>query len=62
MTPDGLPVIGKLSGANNLYIASGHAMQGVTLAPNTARVIADLILDGSSSVNLNYFNPERFSR
>jgi D-amino-acid dehydrogenase len=62
MTPDGLPVVGKLSGANNLYIASGHAMQGVTLAPNTARVIADLILDGSSSVNLSYFNPERFSR
>jgi D-amino-acid dehydrogenase len=62
MTPDGLPVIGKLSGASNLYIASGHAMQGVTLAPNTGHAIADLILDGSSSVNLNNFKPERFSR
>jgi D-amino-acid dehydrogenase len=62
MTPDGLPVIGKLSNASNLYVASGHAMQGVTLAPNTGRAIADLMLDGSSSVNLNHFNPERFSK
>ena len=62
MTPDGLPVIGKLAGASNLFIASGHAMQGVTLAPNTGRAVAELILDGSASVNLNDFNPERFSR
>ena len=62
MTPDGLPVIGKLSGASNLYIASGHAMQGVTLAPNTGRVLADLILDKKSAIDINSFNPERFSR
>ena len=62
MTPDGLPVIGKLSGASNLYVASGHAMQGVTLAPNTGRVLADLILDKKSATDISSFNPERFSR
>ena len=62
MTPDGLPVIGKLSGASNLYIASGHAMQGVTLAPNTGRVLADLIMDKKSAIDISSFNPERFSR
>lgn len=61
MTPDGLPVIGKLSGANNLYVASGHAMQGVTLAPNTARVISDLILNGNSTTDITSFSPQRFS-
>jgi D-amino-acid dehydrogenase len=60
MTPDGLPVIGKLSSGGNLFIASGHAMQGVTLAPNTARVIADLMIEGSSSINVDSFAPERF--
>lgn len=62
MTPDGLPVIGKLSGVSNLYISSGHAMMGVTLAPNTARAIADLILEGSSAIDICSFSPERFSR
>jgi D-amino-acid dehydrogenase len=61
MTPDGLPVIGKLSGVKNLYIASGHAMQGVTLAPNTGRAIADLILEGASSISIEEFTPERFA-
>jgi D-amino-acid dehydrogenase len=60
MTPDGLPVIGKLSSGGNLFIASGHAMQGVTLAPNTARSIADLMLEGSASINIDSFTPERF--
>jgi D-amino-acid dehydrogenase len=61
MTPDGLPVIGKLSGASNLYVASGHAMQGVTLAPNTARVISDLILNGNTTTDIKSFSPQRFS-
>jgi D-amino-acid dehydrogenase len=60
MTPDGLPIIGKLSGAKNLFIASGHAMQGVTLAPNTGRAVADLILERTSSINIEEFTPERF--
>ena len=62
MTPDGLPVIGKLSAINNLFLASGHAMQGVTLAPNTARAISDLIIDGSTNIKIIEFAPERFSR
>ena len=62
MTPDGLPVIGKLGKAKNLYVASGHAMQGVTLAPNTACAMADLILEGKSSINIDQFSPERFSK
>jgi len=60
MTPDGLPVIGKISGVSNLYISSGHAMLGVTLAANSARAITDLILDGTSAIDISSFNPERF--
>lgn len=62
MTPDGLPVIGKLSDFSNLFVASGHAMQGVTLAPNTALAVTQLILDGDSSFDLQSFSPERFQR
>ncbi|WP_171110100.1 MULTISPECIES: FAD-dependent oxidoreductase [Streptomyces] len=40
MTPDGLPVIGPLPGRENVLVASGHSMLGVTLAPVTADIIA----------------------
>lgn len=43
MTPDGLPVVGRLHGPSNTYIAGGHGMLGLTLAPGTGKYIADLI-------------------
>ncbi len=60
MTPDGLPVIGRLPGSDNLYVATGHQMLGVTLAPTTARALAEIIVSGSSSVSLTPFDPLRF--
>jgi D-amino-acid dehydrogenase len=61
MTPDGLPVIGKVGDISNLYIASGHAMQGVTLAPNTGKVMAQLLLRKESEIDISSFSPNRFN-
>jgi D-amino-acid dehydrogenase len=41
-TARGLPVIGR--GARGAWIAAGHGMMGVTLAPGTAKLIADDML------------------
>jgi D-amino-acid dehydrogenase len=60
MTPDGLPVIGRLAGSRSLYVASGHAMLGLTLAPRTGRLLADMILDGAEPDVLAPFSPRRF--
>jgi D-amino-acid dehydrogenase len=60
MAPDGLPVIGRLSGFKGLYVASGHAMLGLTLAPRTATLLAALILDGADPDVLRPFSPRRF--
>jgi D-amino-acid dehydrogenase len=60
MTPDGLPVIGLLSGFSNLAIASGHAMLGLTLAPATANALADLLTTGQPLEVLQPFAPDRF--
>jgi D-amino-acid dehydrogenase len=38
VTPDGLPRIGPV--ADGLYVATGHGMFGLTLAPATARKLA----------------------
>jgi len=62
MTPDGKPIIGRLGDLTNTYVSTGHGMLGVTLAPGTAAVLADLILRDRMSPNLNTFAPSRYLR
>lgn len=61
LTPDGLPIIGRLSPKDNLYVATGHGMLGVTLAPVTAVALADLIHSGASAIDIDAFSPDRFT-
>ena len=58
-TPDGLPLIGALPGFAGLYLATGHGMLGVTLAPATAAVLAPLVLRGELAPELASFDPAR---
>ena len=60
--PDGLPAIGRAPGFDNLYVATGHGMLGITLAPVTGAVIADLMVRGSADLDLTPFDPGRFVR
>lgn len=60
MTPDGIPVIGRLAPFGSVYVASGHAMLGLTLAPRTGALLADMILDGREPEALLPFSPARF--
>ena len=64
LTPDGLPLIGRLPGADNVYVATGHAMLGVTLAPATGAALARMMVDADSQVaaELAPFDPARFTR
>lgn len=62
MTPDGLPVIGRLGRHDNVTIASGHAMLGVTLAPATGEVVGDLLVGKGDRAVLAPFDPARFTR
>jgi len=47
MTPDGLPVVGPLTGRDSVLVASGHAKPGVTLAPATAELITAMVNAGT---------------
>ena len=60
-SPDGLPYIGFSSSVENLLVAGGHAMMGLSLGPATGKLIAVLANGNSTSVNLNAFDPNRFS-
>ena len=58
-TPDGLPLIGALPGLDGVYLATGHGMLGVTLAPATADLLAPLVLEGRAAPELAPFDPAR---
>ena len=60
-TPDHLPVLGATS-IEGLYVATGHFRHGILLAPITAKLTAELILRGRSSLDLAPFALQRFSR
>lgn len=60
MTPDGLPVIGRLGALRNTWVSSGHGMMGITLAPGTARALTTAITSGTVPVELAPFSPARF--
>ncbi len=45
-TPDGLPIIGPSAVVPNLVYATGHYRSGVLLAPLTARLVADAMIEG----------------
>ena len=58
-TADGLPLIGELPGHSGLFVAAGHGMLGVTLAPATAALLAPLVLEGRAAPELEPFAPGR---
>lgn len=45
-TPDELPLIGPSEASDRIVYATGHYRNGVLLAPLTAQIVADLIVDG----------------
>jgi len=60
-TPDGLPILGPVTGIKGLIIASGHEGDGIALSPITGKLIAQMIVDGRTDISLEEFRPDRFS-
>ncbi|WP_327583502.1 FAD-dependent oxidoreductase [Nonomuraea sp. NBC_00507] len=59
LLPDGLPIVDRLPGHDNVFLATGHGMLGVTLGPATGRALADFLLSGRRPAVLAPFS---FSR
>ena len=58
-TRDELPAVGASSTMRHVFYATGHYRNGVLLAPLTARVVADLVLDGKADESLARLDPRR---
>ena len=59
-TPDELPAIGPDAHIDGLVHASGHYRNGVLLAPITAKVVADWLIDRRHDPAFAAFDPNRF--
>ena len=60
VSPDGLPYLGRTRSVANLVIATGHAMMGLSLAPVTGKIVAD-VLDGRPvPYGPNLLDPDRY--
>jgi D-amino-acid dehydrogenase len=61
VSPDGLPYLGRSNKIENLLIAGGHSMMGLSLGPASGKVVADLANGIKPEVAIDAFHPERFS-
>ena len=58
--PDSLPVIGPSTASPNVVYAFGHGHYGLTQAAATAELVADMIEERSSLIDLSPYSAQRF--
>jgi D-amino-acid dehydrogenase len=61
VSPDGMPYIGRTELWKNLTLATGHAMMGLSLAPATGMIVAEVLSGEKLPVNLELMSPDRFA-
>ena len=61
VTPDWLPIIGRLPGWDNVYLATGAGKKGILLSPGIGKSVADLMTQGETSLSIGPFSPDRFT-
>lgn len=58
-SPDGLPYLGRFVRYVNLSAATGHGMMGVSLAPITGTLMAEILSDEAPSIAIGALSPDR---
>jgi D-amino-acid dehydrogenase len=59
LSPDGLPYIGRHSKYDNLVIAGGHGMLGISLAAASGKLIDEIVSGHQLSMSIDAFSIER---
>jgi glycine oxidase len=62
LTSDGLPIVGKAPGWDNVYMNNGAGRKGTLISAGMGRAIADLITRGKTSITIEFAKPNRFIR
>lgn len=59
-TPDGLPILGRAPTCDNVILATGHAMVGVSLGPVTGKLVAQIACGEKPLLDIAPLCVERF--
>lgn len=59
-TPDGLPLIGRVSDLDGLYVATAMNSAGITWSAMTGHLIADLVAGAKPRFDATRYDPQRF--
>lgn len=59
-SPDGLPYLGRFARYANLSAATGHSMMGVSLAPITGKLMAEILSDERPSLDVRLLDADRY--
>ena len=57
---DGLPYIGRAKKWDNVVVATGHAMLGLSLGAGTGKIVSEILNEQPLSMNIEPFMVERF--
>jgi D-amino-acid dehydrogenase len=57
---DGLPYIGRTRQWNNVVMATGHAMLGLSLGAGTGKLVSEIVNEEQFSMDIAPFDPNRF--
>ena len=58
--PDSLPCIGYIPNLPNLFAAFGHSHYGMSMAPKTGEIIADLLSGKTPDIDITPYSIQRF--
>lgn len=59
-SPDGLPVLGRLSSDDRVLVCAGHGMLGTASGPGTGEAVASVICGESLAFDVAALSPQRF--
>ena len=60
MTPDSVPLIGRVPKFPNVFLAAGHNMLGLSMAPATGRLVSELLDDVPTHIDPRPYAVQRF--
>jgi D-amino-acid dehydrogenase len=60
MTYDSIPIIGRSPALQNVLIATGHNMLGLSMAPATGKLVTELLGDEPTHIDATPYSPSRF--
>jgi len=60
-TPDGLPLVGYVNNLEGYFMSAGHEGDGIALSPVTGKIVADMIVDGKTFMDVSALDPNRFA-